>query len=108
METQASQLNQRQEQIIQTVYDYFGTDIAERGNPSRKRIYVIPRQVSMYFLRNEMVTPKKHAFKLKNIGKTFGRDHSSMCYAKGVVSDIMDTDKFFRAKVNEIETLINN
>lgn len=97
----------RQQQIIQTVYEQFGADFENLSTRSRKRAYVMPRQVSMYFLRAEK-QGKRHTFGLKNVGQIFGRDHSSVCYAQDVVQALMATDKSYKAKVDRIAEILNS
>jgi len=65
---------------------------------TRKREFVIARQLAMYLVKN--LTSKS----LKNIGEAFGgRDHSTVIYSCKTVGDMMDVDESFKKTVNEIE-----
>ena len=64
---------------------------------TRKREIVIARQVAMYFAKEYT------NMSLKSIGNHFGgRDHSTVIHALTSVSDLMDTDKKFRATMQDL------
>lgn len=88
--------------IINTVTNYFNPPMERLYTKNRKRDVTVPRQVIMYLLR------KNTSLSLKSIGQIFDRDHSSVCYAKDTVNDLMYSDKAFKAKVQAIEELIKN
>jgi hypothetical protein len=68
---------------------------------SRKREYVIPRQVGMYLLR------KYTTLSQEGIGKHYSnKDHATVLYAERTVMQLCDTDKSFRKDVKELETAI--
>jgi len=65
---------------------------------TRKREFVIARQLAMYLVKN--LTNKS----LKNIGEAFGgRDHSTVIYSCKTVGDMMDVDEGFKKTVHDIE-----
>jgi chromosomal replication initiator protein len=65
---------------------------------SRKREFVVARQLAMYLVKS--LTNKS----LKNIGDAFGgRDHSTVIYSCKTVGDMMDVDETFKKTVQEIE-----
>jgi len=65
---------------------------------TRKREFVIARQLAMYLVKN--LTNKS----LKNIGEAFGgRDHSTVIYSCKTVGDMMDVDESFKKTVHDIE-----
>lgn len=69
---------------------------------TRKRPVVQARQISMFFAKQ--YTKES----LAKIGKYFGnRDHSTVIHACQTVSNLMDTDKDFKGKVEEIERKIS-
>jgi len=89
--------------ITRTVFDYLGVDLLMATSKGRYRHEVEARQIAMYIL-----TLKTHA-SLKEIGRYFGgRDHSTVIYAKETVLDLMDTNKFFKHKVEEILALVSH
>lgn len=100
MDIPASEL--KKETIISTVYNYFGADASNRRTKSTKRIHNTPRQISMYLLclKTDDI--------LREIGAEFDRDHSSVVYSRGLVGDLMATDKKYRQQVQEIEQLLKN
>ncbi|MBL7825150.1 MAG: chromosomal replication initiator protein DnaA, partial [Saprospiraceae bacterium] len=86
------------ESIQQLVADHFNVPIDKLHHESRKRNFVIARQLSMFLA-------KKHTNKsLKSIGEQFGgRDHSTVIYSCKAVQDMMDTDLSFKDTVEEVE-----
>jgi chromosomal replication initiator protein len=84
--------------IQQVVAEHFNVPIEKMHHESRKRNYVIARQLSMFL-------SKKHTNKsLKTIGELFGgRDHSTVIYSCKAVQDMLDTDAGFRDTVDEVE-----
>ena len=83
--------------IQKTVGTYFSISPEQMKGKSRKREYVVARQVAMYFAK-EYTT---HS--LKGIGSHFGgRDHSTVIHAVQSVNDMMETDSKFKHSVNEL------
>ena len=84
--------------IQQLVADHFNVPVDKLHHESRKRNFVIARQLSMYLA-------KKHTNKsLKSIGELFGgRDHSTVIYSCRAVQDMMDTDMSFKDTVEDVE-----
>jgi len=86
------------EYIMKLVADYYDIPVDMLEKQSRKRQFVIARQLSMYLakkLTNET---------LKTIGDKFGgRDHSTVLYSCTQVQNMMDTDDFFKDSVVELE-----
>lgn len=69
----------------------------------RNRKFVEARQISMYFIK--MLCD----LSLTKIGLLIGRrDHATVIYSIKTVNDIMATNKDFRAKVENIQTVILN
>lgn len=83
------------------VCDYFTIPVEHVKSKTRKREVVQARQISMYFAKD--LTKAS----LKNIGSYFGnRDHSTVIHACQTVNDLMETDKRFRADVEELSKRI--
>lgn len=85
------------ENIQNLVAEHFNIPIEQIRSNSRKRDVVIARQLSMYFAKE--FTQKS----LKNIGESFGKDHSTVLYSHKQVRDLMDTDALFRDTVNQLK-----
>jgi len=87
--------------IQKLVCDYFTIPVEHVKSKTRKREVVQARQISMYFAKD--LTKAS----LKNIGSYFGnRDHSTVIHACQTVNDLMETDKRFRADVEELSKRI--
>ena len=90
------------EQIQKVVCEVMDVNIDLLKEKTRKREAVQARQISMHFIKQYTKTS------LASIGKIFGgRDHSTVIHAVQTVKDLMETDPKFRAKVQEIEKIIN-
>lgn len=86
------------EQIRQVVCDYFKLSVDAISTKSRKLEVVQARQIAMYF--SKRLTKNS----LSTIGSYIGqRDHATVLHACKKVEDLIDTDKFFRQSVMEIE-----
>lgn len=87
--------------IKSLVAEHFDVPVDKLGGKTRKRQFVIARQLSMYLAKN--LTGKS----LKAIGQTFGgRDHSTVIYSIKTVQDLMETDRVFKDTVAELEKKI--
>ena len=83
------------------VADHFSVPVEKLGGKTRKRQFVIARQLSMYLAKN--LTDKS----LKSIGEMFGgRDHSTVIYSIKTVQDLMETDLVLKDTVAELEKKI--
>lgn len=91
------------DQIINTVRKYLRVKPENLFSKCRKREYVEARYISMYFMMKQQ--PKQ---KLRLVGAEFDKDHSSVCYAINTVNDLIDTNKAFRAKIEDIAELLKN
>jgi chromosomal replication initiator protein len=83
--------------IKKTVSEYFKVELEALKGKLKKREFVIPRQVAMYFCK------RYTQLTLALIGENFGgRDHSTVIHALESVEDMMKTDMNFRATVEEL------
>jgi chromosomal replication initiator protein len=83
--------------IQKLVCDYFTIPVDLVKSKTRKREIVQARQISMYYAKD--LTKSS----LKTIGMHFGgRDHSTVIHACQTVNDLMETDKKFKADIEEI------
>ena len=86
------------EKIREVVCNYFKLSVDAISTKSRKLEVVQARQIAMYF--SKRMTKNS----LSAIGSYIGqRDHATVLHACKKVEDLMDTDKFFRQNVLEIE-----
>ena len=83
--------------IQKTVAEYFGLPVELLKAKTRKKEVVTARQVAMYFAKEHT------SHSLKSIGHQFGgRDHSTVIHSVQTVSDLLDSDKSFRASIQEL------
>lgn len=83
--------------IQKTVAEYFKVELDSIKGKIKKREFVIPRQVAMYFCK------RYTQLTLALIGENFGgRDHSTVIHALESVEDMMKTDVNFKASVDEL------
>ncbi|MFN9582446.1 MAG: chromosomal replication initiator protein DnaA [Bacteroidota bacterium] len=83
--------------IQKLVCDYFTIPVELVKSKTRKREIVQARQISMFYAKD--LTKSS----LKTIGMHFGgRDHSTVIHASQTVNDLMETDKKFKADIEEI------
>ena len=90
------------EYIQKVVCDYFSIPISLMLSKTRKGNVVAARHISMYLSR------KHTQSSLATIGSKCGnKDHATVLHACKSVQNSYDTDKRFRADLDEIEKLIN-
>ncbi|WP_181305756.1 chromosomal replication initiator protein DnaA [Rufibacter sp. XAAS-G3-1] len=84
--------------IQKTVAEYFQVSLDSLKAKTRKKEIVTARQVAMYFAKEYT------SHSLKSIGYHFGgRDHSTVIHSVQTVSDLIDTDKKFKASIQELQ-----
>ncbi len=84
--------------IVDKVCQHFNVTPTQVNSKSRKRDYVIARQVSMYFAQKYTKMPASR------IGKLVGnRDHSTVIHSCGQVEQRMQIDKEFNQELASIE-----
>ena len=84
--------------IIETVCNHFNVSSSSVAGRSRKREFVVARQVSMYLAQKYTKMPASRIGKL--VG---GRDHSTVIHSCSQVEQRLKTDKAFSAEVSSIE-----
>lgn len=107
MEKQNRPTNAVNEELFKTITSItckkFMVDHNKIFWPSRKREIVQARQICMYFAN------KYTSSSLADIGWHYGRkDHATVLHAKKTVGNLYDTDRTYREKINEIDTMINH
>lgn len=84
--------------IIESVCTHFNVSTSAVGGKSRKRDYVVARQVSMYLAQKYTKMPASR------IGKLVGnRDHSTVIHSCTQVENRMKVDKDFLEEIQSIE-----
>ena len=88
--------------IQKVVCDYFDLAIDTMKSKTRKREVVQARQIAMYFAKNMTKSS------LATIGMHCGgKDHATVLHACRTVNNLMDTDKRFKAYIEELEKKIS-
>lgn len=90
------------EYIQKMVCDYFKINVDLMKSKTRKREVVQARQIAMYFAKN--LTKSSLATIGAHCG---GKDHATVLHACKTVNNLMDTDKRFKAYVDELDKKIN-
>jgi chromosomal replication initiator protein len=89
------------EQVIETVAGYYRVTIDALRSPSRSRTVAFPRQIAMYLARTET------DLSYPQIGERLGsRDHTTILYGHGKISDLLETDANVRRDTMEIKALL--
>lgn len=77
--------------ITSAVANHYGVTVADMKSPSRKREFVMARQMAMYLIR--MLT----SYSLIEIGDYFGgRHHSSIIHSIACMNDLPQHDNQFK------------
>lgn len=84
--------------IQQAVCDYFNMSVESLQSKTRKREIVQARQIAMYFSKDLT------KLSLCSIGAKIGnKNHATVLHACKTVNNLIDTDKYFRIDMQEIE-----
>lgn len=81
--------------IAQSICDFYSLPMDKLLSVSRRRNIVEPRQIAMFLMREKKVP-------LFEVGKFFGKDHTTVIHSSTTVKDILGNDIEFRAKLTEI------
>ncbi len=80
--------------LIQLVADFFDISLKDLAGPVRRKELVIPRQITMYLLREEMSCSYPH------IGQQLGgRDHTTAMHACGKIEEYLNSNEKIRNDV---------
>ena len=84
--------------IISLVANTFGVNPEDIKSKSRHALVVLPRQVSMYLVRNLL------QYSLEETAKTLNRkDHTTVLHAINKVSELIEKDAGFKQKILHIK-----
>ncbi len=88
--------------IIDVVCENMAIDRARLNSSDRTREVAIARQLAMYLAKQYTKSP------LAAIGAAIGgRNHATVLHSCKTIANLMDTDKAFRAQVEEMEKLVS-
>jgi chromosomal replication initiator protein len=91
------------EKIISIISSIYGIRSEDLLGKSQTQEYSLPRQIAMYYCRQELKLP------FESIGQLFNRDHSTvMTSIKQIKKKIETSDKELLASLTEIATALNN
>lgn len=86
------------EEVIKTVAEHFSVTQDQIKGKQRRRNFLIPRQITMYILREET------SMSLSAIGKVLGnRDHSTVLHGCLKISELMLSDDKIKKQIFEIK-----
>ena len=87
--------------ITEIVCEYYEIDQKDFNSTKRTREVAQARQVAMYLAKQHTKLP------LAAIGSAIGgRNHATVLHSCKSVSNLMDTDKPFKAQIEELEKII--
>lgn len=90
------------EKIIKIVCSEFMVSENDLKSRAKNREIVMPRQISMHIIRESTTMG------LKAIGDVFNRHHSTVISAINTVNDLIETDKNFKSKYEQIQRKITS
>ena len=91
-------------EVIDVVCDFYGFPRADLFHKSRFNSIVIKRQIIFWLLNNQ----KKYRFRWHELGAIFSLNHATAIHSIKVVSNYMETDKYFSDEMNILKQRANN
>ncbi|MBQ1173721.1 MAG: chromosomal replication initiator protein DnaA [Alistipes sp.] len=89
--------------IVKVVCEYYDIELDTFNSTKRTRDVAQARQVAMFLAKQHTKAP------LTVIGSSIGgRNHATVLHSCKAVADMMDTDKTFKAQIEEIEKIVLN
>ena len=89
--------------IVKVVCEYYDIELDTFNSTKRTRDVAQARQVAMFLAKQHTKAP------LTVIGSSIGgRNHATVLHSCKAVADMMDTDKAFKAQIEEIEKIVLN
>lgn len=96
-------LNPTPDMILQTVSNFYSMPVDQILANKRSKDTVRPRQMAMYLVR------KLTSYSLPEIGKVFGRDHTTVMHACNKIEDerkqLAETDDIIRTLIENIQNI---
>ncbi|MBR2498111.1 MAG: chromosomal replication initiator protein DnaA [Clostridia bacterium] len=88
------------EDIINCVSDFYKVSKNDVCGKRKNKEFVLPRQVSMYLILDMMALPQE------TVGKFFGRDHTTVIYARDKIDQRIKTDSKLAVEINDIKKML--
>lgn len=92
--------------IESEIISKFGYDFKELQVKSRKRKYVLPRQITMYLI-NEFSEKKNHDISFVRIAKIFDINRGTVRHSIKTINNFIETDSVIRDMIKEIKNNID-
>lgn len=89
-------LNPTPDLIISAVSKYFQTDTATLVGKNRSRVYVVPRQIAMYLIREIL------NMSFPEIAKIFNKDHTTVLYSINRITDQLAEKEDLKNQIRDI------
>lgn len=89
------------ENILETVSRELKIPIEDILGKNRAMKYTEARMITTCIIM------KMHDYSLKSIGKIFGKDHSTIIYYRETFNGLLQYNKYFKAKVDNIMKQVN-
>lgn len=86
--------------IQEIVLNEFGLTLSSVSKRGRRRECVLSRQI-IYWLKRRYTSDS-----LKQMGRVFGQDHTTVLHAVQTINDQMETDEHIRQVVQKLEGMI--
>ncbi len=81
-------------EVLSAVANFFNLRLSEITGPQRDKKFVLPRQIAMYLLRNDLKTS------LMDIGRLLGdRDHTTVMHGVGKITQLLPTSEDLRVDI---------
>ena len=88
------------EDIINCVCNFYKISKNDMLGKKRNKEFVLPRQVAIYLILDMMSLPQL------TVGNLFGRDHTTVIYARDKIDSQMKTDNKLSVEVNDIRKML--
>jgi chromosomal replication initiator protein len=88
--------------IFDAVSKQFMVSVEDIKSKSRKKEFIMPRQMAMYMAKEILNMP------LSNIGYYFDRDHSTVIYSVNSLNEAMNTDKLVVDHISKLRKTLAN
>ena len=89
--------------IQEVVAEYYNLHISDLKGDSRKKNFVLPRQIAMYLCRK--ILPN---ISLLQVGDAFNKDHTTVMYACGKTGEKLENDNQLQNVILDLERKILN
>jgi chromosomal replication initiator protein len=84
-------------EVTKTILSYYNLKTADITGDKRDKTIVVPRQILMYILRNDLKLP------LMDIGKTLGgRDHTTVMHGVDKITKLLPESEVLRVDIARI------